>query len=202
MILGLVLGCGQLALAACSSDEAPANTANDGDAASSPTADGVPTNTSGDGGLPGDPGNPPPDSGTDAPTTQGTGFAALGADDGITAIVDGTVRIFTTQALHIPQGNDSLLIGAKSSDYTQTWTIRMKATLGTQSCTGDVDTDDVSMSYAKVPDYENGGTTVSPGTCTINLTSLTPKVEGTFVASLKSGNNTRVVTDGAFRITN
>ena len=114
---------------------------------------------------------------------------------------DGTVVLFKAQALHIPQGNDSLVIAAKTSDYMGTWTIRMKGTLGAQDCTGDLETTSVSMTYAKVRDYENGGTTTSPGTCTINLTSVTPKIEGTFVASLKSGSTMRTVTDGAFRIT-
>lgn len=190
-----------LAVAACGDGEAPANGTTDDGGAATP-ADAASSQSDGStASADGNPGETPADSGNDAPTSSGgTGLAALGGGDGITGTIGGTALTFTTQAVHIPQGNDAVVIGARFTDYTQSWTLRMKPTLGAQDCTGDVDIDDVSIAYAKVPDYENGGTTTSPGTCTINLTSLTPKIEGTFVATLKSGTPI-AVTDGAFRIT-
>jgi hypothetical protein len=200
IILGTVVCCGPLVVAACSSDDASGGAATNaaaspdgGDAASAQQNDDTNTNDGDSGST-----TPPPDGGTDSSTPAGTG---LGTDDGIVATVAGTALVFKTQVVHIPQGNDSLVLGARTSDYASVFTIHMKSTLGPQDCTGGVGTDDIYLSLAKAPDYENGGTTASPGTCTINLTSVTPKIEGTFVASLNSGNTPKAVTDGAFRFT-
>jgi hypothetical protein len=130
------------------------------------------------------------------------GPGSLGAADGITGTIDGVVHTHTF-ALHVPQQTETVVIGANSMMYPlyDSWGIRFMPKLGEQACTGDADVDDTFITFGSQTNFSAAGTTASGnGSCTINVTSLAPKFEGTFTATLATDHGDVTVTDGQFRV--
>lgn len=130
------------------------------------------------------------------------GPGGLGAADGITGTIDGVVHTHTF-ALHVPQQVETVVIGANSMMYPlyDSWGIRFMPKLGEQACTGDADVDDTFITFGSQTNFSAAGTTASGnGSCTINVTSLAPKFEGTFTATLATDHGDVTVTDGQFRV--
>jgi hypothetical protein len=133
----------------------------------------------------------------------GPGGVGLGAADGITGTFEGVVHTHTFNAVHVPQQTETVVIGANSAMYPlwDAWGLRFLPKLGVQACTGDTGTDDTFITFGSQSNYLLAGTTAK-GACSINVTSITPKLEGTFTATLKTGHGDVEVTDGAFRVPN
>lgn len=151
------------------------------------------------GGATGDGGEPPTSMGGADP-----GPGGLGAADGITGTIDGVVHTHTF-AVHVPQQVETVVIGANSMMYPlyDSWGIRFMPKLGEQACTGDADVDDTFITFGSQTNFSAAGTTASGnGSCTINVTSLAPKFEGTFTATLATDHGDVTVTEGAFRVPN
>ena len=133
----------------------------------------------------------------------GPGGAGLGAADGITGTFEGVVHTHTFNAVHVPQQTETVVIGANSAMYPlwDAWGMRFLPKLGEQACTGDTGTDDTFITFGSQTNFSLAGTTAN-GACSINVTSIAPKLEGTFTATLKTEHGDVDVTDGAFRVTN
>lgn len=130
------------------------------------------------------------------------GPGGLGAADGITGTIDGVVHTHTF-AVHVPQQVETVVIGANSAMYPlyDAWGIRFMPKLGEQACTGDADVDDTFITFGSQTNFSAAGTTASGnGSCTINVTSLAPKFEGSFTATLATDHGDVTVTDGQFRV--
>jgi hypothetical protein len=76
------------------------------------------------------------------------------------------------------------------------WAIRFLPKVGTQACTGADEAGDPAVSHRALSNPAVTGTT-GKSACSITVTSLTPKYEGSFTATIAG---TLVVTDGYFRI--
>jgi hypothetical protein len=138
--------------------------------------------------------------GTDEPAPSGEG---LGAADGITGTFAGMAHTATFGVVHVPQQTSTSVVGATTAMYPpyESWRIRFTAKLGTQSCTGATGPDDSAIDFGSLTDFDAAGTTANK-TCSITLTSLAPKYEGTFTATLGTAGGDVVVTEGAFRVPN
>jgi len=171
---------------------------------------GAMTGTSGSqnsAGMGNDGGTPSSDGGETAAGGAGEqpdpGGAGLGTADGITGTFEGKLHTHLFGAMHTPQQTETSVIGANSAMYPllDVWTIRFLPKLGEQPCTGDTGTDDTFISFSSQTNFSAAGTTTG-GSCTIDITSLTPKFEGTFSATLRTDHGNIAVTDGAFRVPN
>jgi hypothetical protein len=141
----------------------------------------------------------PIDSGADSSQPAGAGAAALNGGDGITGTFGGMTYTYLNAA-QIPQGTTTIVLEATTTPPPSSqWRIRLKPTLGAQSCTGAVGTEDVFLQHGSQANFNLAGTTGSGGDCTITLTSLTPKIEGSFSGSLVLLGGKVTVTDGYFR---
>jgi hypothetical protein len=153
------------------------------------------------------------DGGTSSMSEAGSGEEPMGeggADtdpptgltgNGITGTFDGVVHAHTFNPTNIPQQTETVVIMATSAMYPlyDTWTIRFLPKLGAQDCTGDVDSDDTFITFGSQTNYQLGGTTAGGGSCTLNVTSVSP-FKGTFTAKLKMQSGLVDVTDGAFSV--
>ncbi|MEN9579345.1 MAG: hypothetical protein RJA70_2354 [Pseudomonadota bacterium] len=129
------------------------------------------------------------------------GESMLGTADGISGTFKGVTYAFTMSPLHIPQQTPTVLISA--SGHTDTWSIRMIPMLGTQKCNGSAEAGDPAVSFRSLSNLDFNGTTGTDGACSITITSLAPKYEGTFTATILSiGAGELEVTEGAFRVAN
>lgn len=141
-----------------------------------------------------------PETSTDGSTpTDG-----LGGGNGIKGTFGGKTYTATFGAARVPQQTATVLIGASTAQYppADSWAVRFLPTLGTQQCNGADGPGDPAISFRSTANPNLIGTTGTKGTCVINVTSLSPKFEGTFSASIPSGDGTHGVTDGYFRIAN
>jgi len=138
-------------------------------------------------------------------SVSGPGAASLGGSDGITGTFGGKTYAFTVSPLHVPQMTTTALISASvvTMGLPESWAIRFLPKLGTQECTGSDEVGDPAVSFRSLANTDLSGTTGSLGTCSITVTSLTPKYEGSFIATfVPIGGTTEktMVTDGYFRI--
>jgi hypothetical protein len=131
----------------------------------------------------------------------GPGPGGLGSADGITGTFGGMVHAHTFSVVHVPQQTSTAVIGANSAMYPpyESWRIRFMPKLGTQSCTGATGPDDSAIDFGSLIDFDAAGTTANK-TCSITITSLAPKFEGSFTATLSTTRGDVVVTDGSFRV--
>jgi hypothetical protein len=136
--------------------------------------------------------------GTDEPAPGGDG---LGAADGITGSFAGMPHTATFSVVHVPQQTSTAVIGATTAMYPpyESWRVRFTPKLGTQTCTGATGPDDSAIDFGSLTDFDAAGTTANK-TCSITITSLAPKYEGTFTATLGTAGGDVVVTAGAFRV--
>ena len=165
-----------------------------GDAGPAATQDG--------GGTPND-GSAPKDASVDS-SVSGPGAASLGGSDGITGTFGGKTYALTVSPLRVPQQTPTVLIGASSATLppADSWGIRFRPALGTQTCTGSSGENDPAVSFRSTANLDLNGTTGATGACSITVTSLAPKFEGAFTATIVTGTGNLVVTDGYFRIAN
>ena len=108
-----------------------------------------------------------------------------------------------TRPQDVPQsGTSTIVLEAYQSAIApfDQWRIRLKPQLGAQECTGDTGTEDTFVQFSSQADFNANGTTAK-GKCTINVTSIAPKYEGTFTATLITSAGPVDVTDGSFRVT-
>jgi len=128
----------------------------------------------------------------------------LGGSDGITGTFGGVVHAFTVNPVHVPQQTPTVLIGAASAMFppSESWAVRFRPVLGRQACNGSDGENDPAISFRSTARLDLNGTTGTLGACSIDVTSLSPKYEGTFTATLPTGSGNLEVVDGEFRVPN
>jgi len=198
--MSFILG---FALCACSSGTSDSNGKADGGDSEPNVSDDAGMITNG-GNMASDAGGNVSGSAPDA-SVSGPGAASLGGSDGIAGTFGGKTYAFTVSPLHVPQMTATVLISAGFVEMglPESWAIRFLPKLGTQECTGSDEAGDPAVSFRSIANTDLTGTTGSSGTCAITVTSLTPKYEGTFTASIATIGGTTgqtMVTDGYFRI--
>jgi hypothetical protein len=208
-------GCGKDGGGAPASEQGGETSSTSGSGGQSSTSFGGKSTTGGatttDSGAPGTGGTEPSagaptgDAGaagaaTDDPAAGGEGLAAA---DGITGTFAGMARTATFGVVHVPQQTSTAVIGANTAMYPpyESWRVRFTPKLGTQTCTGATGPDDSAIDFSSFLDFDAVGTTGGK-TCSITITSLVPKFEGTFTATLATPGGDVVVTEGAFRVAN
>ena len=187
-------------LAACSSS---------GTDGSPVTADGGTTTADGGVVANGEGGAAGSDSGISVTAPDGAvastpGAPSLGGQDGITGTFKGATHAHTASPLHVPQQTPTVLIGANgpTTPLPDSWALRFLPQVGTQTCNGASGPSDPAVSYRSITKPDLAGTTGATGACSITVTSVSPKYEGSFTATIPTGGGSLVVTDGYFRIAN
>lgn len=197
-----------LGLVACTGDDdaASSSTSSSGGSSSGGSSSGgSASGGSSSGGSSGGSSGTPTDGGTDGSSSGGAGAAALGAGNGVTGTMNGSVKTHTINAQRVPQQTSTALVEAWSAQFPpyDQWRVRFVPTAGTHPCTADVGADDTSIQYNSMNTPANSATTGNPvSSCTINVISVSPKLEGSFTATMQTNTGTVTVTDGYFRVNN
>lgn len=128
----------------------------------------------------------------------------MGLDDadGITGTFEGVVHAHKFKSVVI-RGRFSLDLRADSALAAplDSWLIHLPSSVGFYECTSDPVTNRGLVSFKSESNSSLSGTTDGPrGTCSIDVTSVSPKIEGTFTAALATDHATVTVKDGYFRV--